>query len=158
MGKVSAGLVMYRHCGGAVEVLLVHPGGPLWVKKDLGAWTIPKGECSPGEDLLSCARREFEEETGLAPAGPFTLLGAIKQSGGKIVHVWAFHGDWEPALLRSNTFTMEWPPRSGRQHEFPELDRAAWYRVDEARRRILTSQRPLLDELERALSRGTARH
>jgi predicted NUDIX family NTP pyrophosphohydrolase len=157
MGKVSAGLLMYRLGGGALEVLLVHPGGPLWAKKDLGAWTIPKGECSPREDRLSCARRECEEETGLAPAGPFTPLGVIGQSGRKIVHVWAFQGTWDPTLLRSNTFTMEWPPRSGRQREFPEVDRAAWYRVDEARSRILRSQRPLLDELERVLSRGIAR-
>jgi predicted NUDIX family NTP pyrophosphohydrolase len=157
MGKISAGLLMYRNCRGGVEVLLVHPGGPFWMKKDLGAWTIPKGECAPGEDMLSCARREFEEETGLVPAGPFTPLGAITQSGGKIVHVWAFQGDWDPARLRSNTFNMEWPPRSGRQREFPEIDRAAWYRIADARPRLLNSQRSLLEELERALARGTAR-
>lgn len=153
MEKISAGLLMYRKCGDMVEVLLVHPGGPFWAKKDLGAWTIPKGECSPNEDALSCARREFEEETGLVPGGPFTPLAAVKQSGGKIVHVWAFEGDWDPGALRSNTFTMEWPPRSGRQRQFPEVDRAAWYRVDEARARILQSQARLLDELERVLSR-----
>jgi predicted NUDIX family NTP pyrophosphohydrolase len=147
---------MYRKFGGMVEVLLVHPGGPFWAKKDLGSWTIPKGECSPNEDGLSCARREFEEETGLVPAGPFTPLTAVKQSGGKTVHAWAFEGDCDPATLRSNTFTMEWPPRSGRQREFPELDRAAWYRLPEARPRILRSLGHLLDELERLLSRGGA--
>jgi predicted NUDIX family NTP pyrophosphohydrolase len=147
---------MYRKTGGMVEVLLVHPGGPFWAKKDLRAWTIPKGECSPNEDALSCARREFEEETGLVPAGPFTPLTVVKQSGGKTVHAWAFEGDCDPATLRSNTFTMEWPPRSGRQREFPELDRAAWYRLPEARPRILRSLGHLLDELERLLSRGGA--
>ena len=156
-GKISAGLLMYRRSGAVLEVLLVHPGGPFWVKKDLGAWTIPKGECAPGEDLLSCARREFTEETGLAPAGPFISLGAVAQPGGKTVHVWAFQGDWDPSHLRSNPFTMEWPPRSGRQREFPELDRAAWYGLDDARARILRAQRPLLDELERVVPRGSAK-
>jgi predicted NUDIX family NTP pyrophosphohydrolase len=153
MGNVSAGLLIYRERGGAVEVLLVHPGGPFWAKKDLGAWTFPKGECAPGEDLMACARREFEEETALVPTGPYIPLTVIKQPGGKIVHAWAFQGDWDPATLRSNTFTMEWPPRSGRRGEFPEIDRAAWYSLDEARRRILRSQARLLDELERVLSR-----
>lgn len=153
MGNVSAGLLMHRERGGAVEVLLVHPGGPFWAKKDLRAWTFPKGECAPGEDLLACARREFEEETGLVPTGPYTPLTVIKQPRGKIVHAWAFQGDCDPATLRSNTFTMEWPPRSGRRGEFPEIDRAAWYSLDEARRRILRSQARLLDELERVLPR-----
>jgi predicted NUDIX family NTP pyrophosphohydrolase len=157
MGKISAGLLMYRKRGGTVEVLLVHPGGPYWAKKDLGAWTIPKGECAPNEDLLACARREFEEETGFVPTGPFTPLVAIKQPGGKIVHTWSSQGDWDPAMLRSDTFTMEWLPGSGQQREFPEIDRAAWYRLDEARKRILKSQGRLLDELERVLSRGNAR-
>ena len=154
MEKISAGLLMYRRRGDTVEVLLVHPGGPFWAKKDLGAWTIPKGECSQTEDLLSCARREFEEETGWVPAGPFAPLTAVKQPGGKIVHMWAFEGDWDPATVRSNSFTMEWPPRSGRQRQFPEVDRAAWYRLDEAQRRMLRSQGRLLDELDRFLSRG----
>lgn len=154
MGKISAGLLMYRQRGDTVEVLLVHPGGPFWAKRDLGAWTIPKGECSPNEDLLSCARREFEEETGVVPAGPFAALTAVTQPGGKIVHAWAFEGDWDPATLRSNTFTLECPPRSGRPQQFPEVDRAVWYRLDEARPRILRSQGRLLDELERVLSRG----
>src|SRR5262245_6873752 len=122
MGKIGAGLLMYRKRGDMVEVLLVHPGGPLWAKKDLGLWTIPKGECFQNEDLLSCARREFEEETGLVSAGPFAPLTAVGQPGGKIVHVWAFEGDCDPARLRSSTFTMEWPPRSGRQRQFPEID------------------------------------
>ena len=156
MGNVSAGLLMYRKRAGILEVLLVHPGGPYWAKKDLGAWTIPKGECSGNEDLLACARREFEEETGLVPAGSFIPLAAITQPSGKTVHAWAIEGDCDPAMLRSNTFAMEWPPRSGRRQEFPELDRAAWYRLDEARQRILKSQSQLLDEFERLLSRGGA--
>lgn len=151
MGNISAGLLMYRKRGDTVEVLLVHPGGPFWAKKDRGAWTIPKGECSPKEDALACARREFEEETGLAPAGPFAPLPAVKQSG-KTVYAWAFEGDCDPATLRSTTFTMEWPPRSGRQREFPEVDRAAWHGRHEARSRILRSQIQLLDDFERLLS------
>lgn len=154
--KISAGLLMYRKRGGALEALLVHPGGPFWANKDLGAWTVPKGECAPGEELLACARREFQEETGFAPTGPYTPLPPLKQAGGKMVHAWAVQGDCDPAMLRSNSFTMEWPPRSGRRREFVELDRAAWYSLDEARRRILPSQAPLLDALERLLSRGGA--
>lgn len=157
MGKVSAGLLMYRERAGTVEVLLVHPGGPYWARKDLGAWTIPKGECSVNEDLLPCARREFEEETGVFPTGPFIPLPAVQQAGGKVVHAWAFQGDCDPAMVRSNTFTMEWPPRSGRRREFPEVDRAAWYVLDEARGRIVKSQSRLLDELDRFLPRGNAR-
>lgn len=152
MARQSAGLLMYRRRGGETQVLLVHPGGPLWARKDQGAWSIPKGEYEPGEDPLLAAQREFEEETGLKPAGPFLPLGEVRQSGGKRVLVWAFEGDWDPAQLRSNTFTMEWPPRSGRICEFPEVDRAAWFPLAQAREKIIPGQRELLDRLEEKLS------
>lgn len=154
MSETSAGLLMCRAQGNTIEVFLVHPGGPYWAHKDLGVWTIPKGKCLPGEDPLTAARREYEEETGVAPAGHFTALGIVKQPGGKRVRAWAFKGDCDPAALRSNTFKMEWPPGSGRRQEFPEIDRGGWFALDEARRRILKGQAPLLDELERVLSRG----
>jgi predicted NUDIX family NTP pyrophosphohydrolase len=151
MPKRSAGLLMYRLLGGRVEVLLVHPGGPLWAKKDEGAWSIPKGEVENDEEDLLTARREFQEELGVEPAGPFIPLGEVKQKGGKLVRAWAFAGDCDPAAIRSNTFRMEWPPRSGRRQEFPEIDRAALFPLDAARRKILPGQRPLLDALESAL-------
>ena len=138
-----------RERDGRLEVLLVHPGGPFWAKKDLGAWTIPKGEIAEGEDPLAAARREFEEETGLRLAGEAVALTPRRQAGGKLVHAWMVRGDLDPATVKSNTFTLEWPPRSGRRREFPEVDRAAWFPLDEARRRILESQVPLLDEAER---------
>ena len=138
---------MYRRRGKALEVLLAHPGGPFWAKKDMGAWTIPKGELSPGEDAIAAAQREFEEETGLRLEGPFTPLTPIKQAGGKIVQAWAVEGDCDPSAIKSNTFAMEWPPKSGRQQEFPEIDRAAWFRLDEAREKILKGQMGLVDEL-----------
>jgi predicted NUDIX family NTP pyrophosphohydrolase len=147
MVKKSAGLIMYRRRENRLEVLLMHPGGPFWAKKDLGAWTIPKGEYEPGEDPLQAAAREFTEETGLKPQGPFLALTPVRQKGGKIVSAWAFEGDCDPGSLRSNTFIMEWPPRSGKMREFPEVDRAAWCAVDEAREKILPSQIPLLEEL-----------
>jgi predicted NUDIX family NTP pyrophosphohydrolase len=121
----------------------------LWANKDLGAWTIPKGEAAPGEDMLETARREFEEETGFRPQGPFRPLGSVKQKSGKIVHAWACEGDVDPAALRSNTFSMEWPPRSGQRHDFPEVDRAEFFDLPEARRRINPAQTDLLDALER---------
>jgi len=136
MAKKSAGLVMYRIRGGALEVLLVHLGGPFWAKKDAGAWFIPKGEIEPGEDELAAAQREFEEETGFKAAGPFIALGSVKHKGGKIVTAWAFEGDCDPASLKSNTFKMEWPPRSGKQREFPEVDRAAFFTVETAREKM----------------------
>jgi predicted NUDIX family NTP pyrophosphohydrolase len=148
MPRVSAGLLMFRRKGDAPQVLLAHPGGPLWAKKDLGAWTIPKGEGAPDEDLLATARREFEEETGFRPQGPFHPLGSVKQRAGKVVHAWAFEDDVDPAALRSNTFSMEWPPRSGQWHDFPEVDRAEFFDLDEARRRINPAQALLLDALE----------
>jgi predicted NUDIX family NTP pyrophosphohydrolase len=138
---------MYRRKDGALEVLLVHPGGPFWAKKDLGAWTIPKGELEEGEDALTTARREFREETSLESSGPFHPLGSIKQKGGKVVHAWAFEGDCAAETIRSNTVNLEWPPRSGQFREFPEVDRAEWFRVDEAQRRINSAQVPLLDHL-----------
>jgi len=147
MPKRSAGLLMYRRSGGHLEVLLVHPGGPYWMKKDLGAWTIPKGEYEVGEEPLAAAVREFQEETGLLPSGPFRPLTPIRQRGGKIVDAWAFEGDGDAAALTSNTFSLEWPRGSGRLQEFPEVDRAGWFRVEEAKRKILPSQAGLLDEL-----------
>ena len=154
--KHSAGLLVYRRREGVLEVLLVHPGGPYWAKKDKGAWSIPKGEFDPQTepDALAVARREFEEETGQPIAGPFVALEPIRQRGGKLVQAWAVEGDLDVSRLRSNTFQMEWPPRSGRFRDFPEVDRAEWFSLAEARERILTGQRPLLDELERLLQKG----
>ncbi len=151
MAKRSAGLLMYRRRDGGLEVFLVHPGGPFWAKKDLGAWSIPKGEYSQGEDAFQAARREFTEETGFdtrsAADGDFIDLGTIRQAGGKLVSVWAVEGDCDPAQLQSNTCMIEWPPRSGRQLETPEVDRADWFSTDEARERILKSQAPVIDLL-----------
>jgi len=156
-GKHSAGLLLYRGSGTGLEVFLVHPGGPFWAKKDAGAWTIPKGEIIEGEDPLAAARREFEEETGLPPPGGEAMaLTPRRQAGGKLVHAWAMRGDLDAGAIRSVTFSMEWPPRSARQQAFPEIDRAAWFPLDEARRRILKSQTPFLDELERRLTLGGA--
>lgn len=146
---------MYRIRGGRVELLLVHPGGPFWNKKDAGAWSIPKGEISAEEDDLDAARREFLEETGMLPEGRFNLLGEIVQKGGKIVRAWAFEGDYDPAALKSNTFTMEWPPRSGKQQEFPEIDRAAFFTPEEARKRINPAQAEFIDALERMTGERT---
>jgi predicted NUDIX family NTP pyrophosphohydrolase len=148
MPRVSAGLLMYRIQDGKLQVLLVHPGGPWFLNKDDGAWTIPKGEIEPGEDLLEAAKREFEEETGITPTGPFFALTPIKQKGGKIVHAWAFQGDCDPSTICSNTFTMEWPPKSGRQIEFPEMDRADFFEVAEAGRKINAAQMALVLECE----------
>jgi predicted NUDIX family NTP pyrophosphohydrolase len=150
MPKISAGLMMYRvrtEQNNSVEILLAHPGGPYWKNKDDGAWTIPKGEITPGEDLLAAAIREFTEETGLTPAPPFVPLGEIKQKSGKIIHAWAFQGDCDPAQIRSNTFELEWPPKSGLTQEFPEIDRAKFYDLVAARQKILVSELPLLDRL-----------
>ncbi len=151
MGRVSAGLILFRRTPAGVEVLLVHPGGPLWAKRDLGAWSIPKGEVEEGEELLSAARREFAEELGFAPAGEFLSLGSIKQKGGKTVHGWAVEGDCDPAICRSNTFKMQWPPRSQTWVEFPEVDRAEFFSLAAAREKINPGQAPLLDQLERLI-------
>lgn len=147
MPKRSAGLLMYRRRNDWVEVLLAHPGGPFWAKKDLGAWSIPKGEFGVDEDALPAAKREFEEETGVTPQGEFISLGELKQAGGKVVAAWAVEGDCDPSRLKSNLFSMEWPPRSGRMAEFPEVDRWAWFTLDEARERILAGQQEFLDRL-----------
>jgi predicted NUDIX family NTP pyrophosphohydrolase len=148
MAKKSAGLLMYRFRNKTLEVFLVHPGGPFWARKDPGAWSIPKGEYDPGEIPLHAAKREFKEETGLDAQGDFIGLTPIRQTGGKEITAWAFEGEIDPESVRSNTFSLEWPPKSGKFAEFPEVDRAAWYDMEEARVKILKSQIPLLDELE----------
>lgn len=145
--RLSAGLLMFRIEYGALQVLLAHRGGPYFVKKDEGAWTIPKGEPDGDEQLLVTAQREFEEETGIKPCGPFVPLHPIKQKGGKIVHAWAFQGDCDPAAVKSNTFVIEWPPKSGRQQKFPEIDRAEWFDLATARAKIHAGQEGLIDEL-----------
>lgn len=148
----SAGLLLWRRYGGRAEVLLGHMGGPYWARKDTGAWTIPKGEYDDAEDPFAAAQREFAEELGVpAPSGATTPLGEVIQSGGKHVIAWAVEGDLDPAAAVSNTFEMEWPPRSGRRATFPELDRVAWWGLDDARAKILAGQRPLLDRLAAAL-------
>jgi predicted NUDIX family NTP pyrophosphohydrolase len=147
MPKRSAGLVMFRRSAGGLEVFLVHPGGPLWANKDRGAWMVPKGEYEPDEPPLDAARREFEEETGFVATGEFLDLGTIRQKSGKLVTAWAFEGDCDPANLTSNTCEIEWPPRSGRNLEIPEVDRGRWFSLDEARNYIREEQQPLLDNL-----------
>jgi predicted NUDIX family NTP pyrophosphohydrolase len=147
----SAGLLLFRNAGADMQVLLGHPGGAFWSKKDLGAWTIPKGLIGPGESPLAAARREFAEETGHYPNGELVSLGHAKQPGGKIVHVWAVREDWEVDQLRSNTFEMEWPPKSGRRQTFPELDRASWFQISDARKKILKGQAVFIDRLVEAL-------
>jgi len=142
---------MYRIHEDKLQVLLAHPGGPFFEKKDDDAWSIPKGEVDPGEDLLECAKREFVEEIGVTPSGPFIPLTPVTQKGGKIVHAWAFIGDCDPRAIVSNTFKMEWPPRSGKQTEFPEIDRAEFFDVAAARRKIKAAQMPLIEELEKFL-------
>ena len=153
MAATSAGLLMYRRGASGVEFLLVHPGGPFWKNKDAGAWTIPKGEVAQGEEPLKTARREFEEELGFsASAAEFIELQPIKQKAGKIVRAWAFAGDCDPEKIHSNTFTIEWPPKSGRTAEFPEVDRAGFFPVEEAKTKINPAQIPLLDEVVRLAS------
>ena len=151
MAATSAGILLYRRTPGGVEVLLVHPGGPFWAKKDLGAWSIPKGLPGEGEDLRAAARREFHEETGFAADGPAVPLGQVRQATGKIVHAWAVEGDVDASRVKSNTFEMEWPRGSGRMRSFPEVDRAGWFAPDEARRRIIPAQAAFLDALGRHL-------
>lgn len=145
MPKVSAGILLYRRRPGGLEVFLVHPGGPFWARKDAGAWSIPKGEAAPGEALLDVARREFREETGFALDGDVQALAPVRQAGGKLVHAWAVEGDCDPAAIASNRFRLEWPPRSGRIEEFPEVDRAGWFDLAEARQKLNRGQLPLLD-------------
>ena len=149
---LSAGILLWRHgAGGAVEVLLGHFGGPLWARKDAGAWAIPKGMVEDGETPEAAARREFAEELGVAAEGALVPLGRIRQTGGKYVEAFAMEGDFDPEAISSTMFTLEWPPRSGRFQTFPEIDRAAWFPLDAAREKILPSQAPLLDLLEAAL-------
>ncbi len=148
MAKRSAGILLYRVAGGAPEVLLVHPGGPYWARKDAGAWSIPKGEHEDGEDPQSCALREFEEETGVElPPGELAELGSVKQKSGKVVTAWAAEGDLDAGAVTSNTFTMEWPPRSGTTAEFPEIDRAGWFEIETAREKLVPAQTEFLDRL-----------
>ena len=151
MPKRSAGLLMYRRAGAGVEVLLVHPGGPFWAKKDLGAWSIPKGEYAAGEEPLAVAMREFEEETGARPRGDFLPLGESVQPSRKIVTAWAVEGDFDVGALKSNLFELEWPPKSGRRTSFPEVDRAEWFPIEAARKKILPGQSAFLDRLLSAL-------
>jgi len=145
--KLSAGLLLFRKVNAQVEVFLVHPGGPFWARKDAGAWSIPKGEYSASEDPLEAAKREFKEETGVEAAGDFLALGESKQPGGKLVTAWAVESDLDPGAIQSNTFSLEWPPKSGKLQEFPEVDRAAWFPLLEARTKILKGQVPFLDRL-----------
>jgi predicted NUDIX family NTP pyrophosphohydrolase len=155
--RISAGLIMYRFREGELEVFLAHPGGPYSQHKDDGFWTIPKGRPKPGEPLLVAAQREFEEETSILSHGPYLQLGSIRQKGGKVVHAWAFQGQWDDSQpIRSNTFEMRWPPASGRLCEFPEIDSARFFPLLEARRKLKETQCPLLDRLEAALGLKTA--
>jgi predicted NUDIX family NTP pyrophosphohydrolase len=148
MPQKSAGILLYRLAASGPEVLLVHPGGPFWAKKDAGAWSIPKGLVEPGEDApLAAARRELAEETNAAADGPAVALGSFRQPGGKIVEAWAVEGEFDLAGFRSNTFAMQWPPKSGRMAEFPEADRGGWFAIPEAREKILKGQLPILDAL-----------
>jgi predicted NUDIX family NTP pyrophosphohydrolase len=157
MPKKSAGLLMYRRRQGGPEVFLVHPGGPFWAQKDEGAWSIPKGEYGPGEDPFEVAKREFQEETGFPAEGNFMPLTPRKQPSGKIITAWALEGDCDASLIKSNTFSMEWPTRSGKQQEFPEVDRAGWFPIPAAKEKIITGQAPFLDELNEILKEGKER-
>ena len=150
--KFSAGILLYRQSHGELEVFLVHPGGPFWAKKDAGAWSIPKGEYAEGEDPAAAARREFHEETGCELTGVLQSLTSLKQPSGKVISAWAVEGDIDPAMLKSNTFPLEWPPRSGKFQQFPEIDRGAWFDLLTARDKILAGQRPFLEQLVRFVS------
>jgi predicted NUDIX family NTP pyrophosphohydrolase len=146
--KISAGILMYRIRADVLEVLLVHPGGPLWARKDAGAWTIPKGGIDDDADALEAAKREFAEETGSPVDGEFLRLTPLRQPSGKVIHAWAVRGDLDAAKIKSNAFTMEWPPRSGRRQEFPEIDRGAWFAIPEASQKLLPGQLRFLAELQ----------
>jgi predicted NUDIX family NTP pyrophosphohydrolase len=150
----SAGLLMFRRRPAGSEVLLAHPGGPFWVRRDEAAWTLPKGEIGPGEEALAAARREFQEETGFASHPPFIALGELRQKSGKRIRAWAFEGDADPAQLVSNLFEMEWPPRSGRTQAFCEVDRVQWFSLGEARRKLIAGQVPFIDALQQWLESG----
>ncbi|HZM15918.1 MAG TPA: NUDIX domain-containing protein, partial [Candidatus Krumholzibacteria bacterium] len=153
MPKKSAGLLLYREVSGRLEVLLVHPGGPFWAQKDDGAWSIPKGEIGDGEDPLTAARREFEEETGFSAEGEVIPLHTLRQPSGKLVHAFAMQKDIDASRVQSNTFDMEWPPRSGKYQAFPEVDRAAWFSLASARSKIVQGQAGFLSQLEAKLGR-----
>ena len=154
MPKTAAGILMYRLTGDSLELLLVHPGGPFWVKKDAASWSIPKGEYGPDEDPLAAARREFNEETGFEAQGDFIPLAPVKQPSGKVISVWAVEGSVDATAVRSNTFSMEWPPKSGRQSEFSEVDRAGWFSAEEARLKLTRGQIPFVDALCNQLGRN----
>jgi predicted NUDIX family NTP pyrophosphohydrolase len=156
MTKKSAGILMYRYVENAFEVLLVHPGGPFWSKRDVGAWSIPKGEFGPNEDPETSAKREFAEELGIQPEGDLLPLGEIRQRGGKVVIAFALRGNFDVSVLRSNTFEIEWPPRSGKVESFPEVDRAEWFDLTAARDKIIEGQRPFLDRIIRVCHAGPA--
>jgi predicted NUDIX family NTP pyrophosphohydrolase len=149
--RKSAGILLYRRNSKHVEYFIVHPGGPFWKNKDLGAWSIPKGEFEEGEDPLKAAQREFEEETGIKISGDFIELCPVKQKSGKIVQAWACEGDIDHTIIRSNTFPIEWPPRSGRHIEVPEVDKGGWFTYDEAKLKLIPGQVPILDELHSRL-------
>jgi predicted NUDIX family NTP pyrophosphohydrolase len=152
MPEISAGLLLYRVRNREIEVFLVHPGGPFWSGKDIGAWSIPKGLVDPDEDPLSAAQREFHEETGFKVSGYFLQLSPLKTKSGKTIQAWAVEGNYDPLEIKSNTFTMEWPPHSGKRGEFPEVDRAAWFVMKEAKRKIHEAQVPLIEELAHMVS------
>ncbi|WP_116090534.1 NUDIX domain-containing protein [Sphingomonas crusticola] len=152
MAEHSAGILLYRRGSNGLEVLLVHPGGPFWRRKDAGAWQIPKGKIDEGEELLEAALREFEEELGVSPTGTARPLGRVRQAAGKLVDAFALEGDLDADAIASTNFEMEWPPKSGAMRSFPEVDRAAWFTMAEAREKMLVSQRPLLDQLEEQLN------
>ena len=151
MRKKAAGILLYRKKGSSLEIFLIHPGGPFWANKDESAWSIPKGEFLENEDPLTAAKREFQEETGFPVEGPFVSIGSIKQSSGKVVQAWACEGDLDASAIQSNSFRLEWPPRSGKYQDFPEADRAEWFSFDVARKKILKVQMPFLQNLERLL-------
>ena len=153
--KNSAGILLHRLRGSRIEVFLVHPGGPFWAKKDAGAWSIPKGEFEAGQDPLEAAKREFKEETGFAVEGNFIALTPVKQPGGKVVYAWAVMGDCEAESIKSNTFSLEWPPRSGKRKEFPEVDRAGWFTPEVAREKISKGQLNFLEELKRKIENNS---
>jgi len=149
--KQSAGLLLFRVVASHLEVLLVHPGGPLWAKKDDGSWSIPKGEIAETEDPFEAAKREFKEELGSLVTGEAILLKPLRQPSGKIIYAWGVRGDFDPATMKSNTFTMEWPPKSGQKREFPEIDKAGWFPIEVAMRKIVKGQSDFIDQLKEKL-------
>ena len=151
--RKSAGILLYRSRQEQAEYFLVHPGGPFWKNKDIGAWSVPKGEFEDGEDPLKAAQREFEEETGIAIKGTFTALTPVKQKSGKMIYTWACEGDIDHSIIRSNTFPIEWPPRSGKYIDIPEVDKGGWFTYEEAREKLIPGQVPILDELRMMLSK-----